>query len=97
LIRCWCCRLQIRKVIAQRLVESKTSIPGLYASVDVRLDALGALRKQLAAQGVKLSVNDFVLKAVAAALQEVGMGLFIALLIATSPRLCVAHNDQLGA
>jgi pyruvate dehydrogenase E2 component (dihydrolipoamide acetyltransferase) len=41
---------QIRKVIASRLVESKTSIPALYGSVDVGLDALSTLRKQLAAQ-----------------------------------------------
>ncbi len=49
----------------------QVTIPALYGAVDVELDALGALRKELAAQGVKLSVNDFVLKAVAEALKEV--------------------------
>lgn len=41
-------------------------------AVDVDLDQLTALRRSLAEQGVKLSVNDFVLKAIALALKDVG-------------------------
>ncbi|THF61055.1 pyruvate dehydrogenase complex dihydrolipoamide acetyltransferase, partial [Pseudothauera nasutitermitis] len=63
----------MRRVIAQRLSESKQQVPHFYLSVDCRLDALLALRQQLngALEGVKLSVNDFVVKAVAAALKRV--------------------------
>mmetsp|Transcript_30052 Transcript_30052/g.66579 ORF Transcript_30052/g.66579 Transcript_30052/m.66579 type:complete len:621 (-) Transcript_30052:556-2418(-) len=62
---------QIRKIIASRLLKSKVTIPGLYVSADVGLDSLAELRQGLLAKGVKVSVNDFVLKAVAAALREV--------------------------
>ena len=65
----------VRKTIARRLTESKQSVPHIYLTVDVRLDALLALRAQLndglAARGVKLSVNDLLVKALAAALVEV--------------------------
>lgn len=64
---------QIRRVIAARLLESKLTAPALYIAADVSLDALGALRRALAEErGVKLSVNDFVLRAAALALKEVG-------------------------
>ncbi|KAJ9523020.1 hypothetical protein QJQ45_023811, partial [Haematococcus lacustris] len=69
----WLCRaLQIRKIIAQRLLASKVGIPALYLSADVVMDELLGLRKALAARDIKVSVNDFVLKAVAQALKEVG-------------------------
>ena len=62
----------MRKTIARRLTESKTTIPHFYLSIDCRLDALLALRTELnaalAGQGVKLSVNDFLVKALALAL-----------------------------
>ena len=65
----------VRKTIARRLTESKQTVPHIYLTVDVRLDALLALRAQLndglAARGVKLSVNDLLVKALAAALVEV--------------------------
>lgn len=65
----------MRKTIAARLSEAKSTIPHFYLRRDVELDALLALRKtmngRLADQGVKLSVNDFVIKACAAALQRV--------------------------
>jgi len=61
-----------RKTIARRLTESKQQIPHIYLTVDVRLDALLALRAELnaglAARGVKLSVNDMMIKALARAL-----------------------------
>lgn len=57
----------MRRVIAARLVESKTTIPHYQVTVAVRMDALMALRaqlnEQLAEQGVKLSVNDFLVRA----------------------------------
>merc|ERR1719374_106262 len=66
---------QIRRVIARRLLESKQTIPHYYLTVDVSLDKLTAVRKQLndqlASRGTKLSVNDFVVKAAALALREV--------------------------
>ena len=65
----------VRKVIARRLTEAKQTIPHIYLTVDVRLDALLDLRKQLnsslEADGVKLSVNDLLIKALARALQRV--------------------------
>ena len=65
----------VRKTIARRLTEAKQTIPHIYLTVDVRLDALlklrGELNKALEAQGVKLSVNDLLIKALAKALEIV--------------------------
>ena len=65
----------VRKVIARRLTEAKQTIPHIYLTVDVELDALLALRTELnaalSARGVKLSVNDMVIKALALALRQV--------------------------
>lgn len=62
----------MRKAIARRLTESKTTVPHFYVSADCRVDALLELRKNVnAAAPAKVSVNDFVIKAVAAALTEV--------------------------
>ncbi|WIY24235.1 pyruvate dehydrogenase complex dihydrolipoamide acetyltransferase [Parasedimentitalea psychrophila] len=65
----------MRKIIAARLTEAKQTIPHFYLRRDIQLDALlvfrAQLNKQLAARGVKLSVNDFIIKAVAIALQQV--------------------------
>ncbi|WP_167647776.1 pyruvate dehydrogenase complex dihydrolipoamide acetyltransferase [Mameliella alba] len=65
----------MRRTIAARLTEAKQTIPHFYLRRDIRLDALMAFRKQLndqlAARGVKLSVNDFIIKACANALQQV--------------------------
>ena len=65
----------IRKVIARRLTEAKQTIPHIYLTVDVRLDALlklrGELNKALEADGIKLSVNDLLIKALAKALLRV--------------------------
>jgi pyruvate dehydrogenase E2 component (dihydrolipoamide acetyltransferase) len=62
----------MRRAIARRLTESKTTVPHFYLVADCRVDALFALRKQVnESQSVKVSVNDFVLKAVAGALRDV--------------------------
>lgn len=64
----------VRRVIAQRLQESKQTIPHYYLSVDVKMDTLLALRKQLndkADGAYKLSVNDFIIKASALAMRDV--------------------------
>lgn len=65
----------MRKTIAARLSEAKQTIPHFYLRRDIQLDALLAFRsqlnKQLEPRGVKLSVNDFIIKAVALALQAV--------------------------
>jgi pyruvate dehydrogenase E2 component (dihydrolipoamide acetyltransferase) len=65
----------MRRTIAARLTEAKQTIPHFYLRREVRLDALMAFReqlnKQLEGRGVKLSVNDFIIKASAMALQAV--------------------------
>jgi len=65
----------VRKVIARRLTEAKQTIPHIYMTVDVQLDALLALRAELngalEARGIKLSVNDMVIKALALGLRQV--------------------------
>jgi pyruvate dehydrogenase E2 component (dihydrolipoamide acetyltransferase) len=65
----------MRKIIARRLTESKQQVPHIYLTVDVRLDALlklrGELNASLEARGIKLSVNDMLIKALALALVQV--------------------------
>jgi pyruvate dehydrogenase E2 component (dihydrolipoamide acetyltransferase) len=65
----------MRRTIARRLTESKQQVPHIYLTVDVRLDALLALRADLnaasATRDVKLSVNDLMIKALAVALMQV--------------------------
>jgi pyruvate dehydrogenase E2 component (dihydrolipoamide acetyltransferase) len=65
----------MRKTVAARLTEAKQTIPHFYLRREIRLDALMAFRAQLNTQleprGVKLSVNDFIIKACANALQSV--------------------------
>ncbi|MFE8105990.1 pyruvate dehydrogenase complex dihydrolipoamide acetyltransferase [Sphingomonas melonis] len=62
----------MRKTIARRLTESKQTVPHIYLSVDIQLDALlklrGELNASLESRGVKLSVNDMLVKALAQAL-----------------------------
>ena len=64
----------IRKTIARRLTEAKQTIPHIYLTVDIRLDALLKLRGELNAalepRGVKLSVNDLLIKALGVALEQ---------------------------
>ena len=64
----------MRKTIAARLSEAKQTIPHFYLRRDIRLDPLLALRKdlneKLGGRNVKLSVNDFIIKACALALQQ---------------------------
>lgn len=65
----------MRKTIARRLTESKQTVPHIYLTVDIRLDALLKLRAELNARldmrGIKLSVNDMLIKALGAALMAV--------------------------
>lgn len=65
----------MRKTIAARLTEAKQTVPHFYLRRDIQLDALlkfrSQLNKQLEGRSVKLSVNDFIIKAVALALQAV--------------------------
>jgi pyruvate dehydrogenase E2 component (dihydrolipoamide acetyltransferase) len=65
----------MRKTIARRLSQAKRDIPHFYLSIDVRLDALLALRTQLNAAltdaGAKISVNDLLIKALGRALERV--------------------------
>jgi pyruvate dehydrogenase E2 component (dihydrolipoamide acetyltransferase) len=68
----------MRKIIAQRLTQSKQTIPHFYLSVECRLDELLGARERLNAvapkegpRSYKLSVNDFIIKALALALQQV--------------------------
>ena len=62
----------MRKVIASRMVESKSTVPHFYISVDVTLDKLLALRKDInESEGTKISVNDFFIRALGLALTRV--------------------------
>ncbi len=62
---------QMRKTIAKRLAESKFTAPHFYLTLDIDMDNAIAIRKQLnALDGVKISFNDMVIKAVALALRE---------------------------
>ncbi len=64
----------MRKVIAKRLLESKTTVPHFYLSIDLNIDALLSARAAINAKGkdkYKISVNDFVIKAVALAMRDV--------------------------
>jgi pyruvate dehydrogenase E2 component (dihydrolipoamide acetyltransferase) len=65
---------RMMQVIGERMTEAQQHIPHFYATVEVRMDAAMALRKQLNEQledeGIKLSVNDFVMKACAVALRD---------------------------
>ncbi|MCS6986616.1 MAG: 2-oxo acid dehydrogenase subunit E2 [Sphingomonadaceae bacterium] len=65
----------VRRTIARRLTEAKTTIPHFYLSIDCRLDALLALRAEINAalepRGIKVSVNDMLVKALGMALEAV--------------------------
>ena len=65
----------MRRTVASRLTEAKQTIPHFYLRREIKIDALlkfrSQLNKQLEARGVKLSVNDFIIKASALALQSV--------------------------
>jgi pyruvate dehydrogenase E2 component (dihydrolipoamide acetyltransferase) len=65
----------IRKTIARRLTESKQTVPHIYLTVDIRLDKLLKLRSDfnaaLESRGVKLSVNDLLIKALGVSLMQV--------------------------
>ncbi len=63
----------MRKVIAQRLTESKQTIPHFYVTTSIDMTALAEKRAQLKAMGINLSVNVFIVKAVALALKEFPM------------------------
>src|SRR5215207_9720531 len=65
---------RMMQIIGEQMTESQQHVPHFYATVEVRMDAAMALRKQLNEQledeGIKLSVNDFVMKACAVALRS---------------------------
>jgi len=61
----------MRKVIAKRLTESKSTVPHFYATAEIELDNIMALRKKLMDMEVKVSVNDLIIRASALALRDV--------------------------
>lgn len=62
----------MRRTVARRMVEAKTTIPHFYLAIDCDIDPLMRLRSELAeAGGAKLSVNDFIIKAAALALRKI--------------------------
>lgn len=64
---------RLRQAIARRMVESTTSVPHFYVTHEYKMDALMAMRKQIndyLPENEKLSVNDFIIKAVALTLRE---------------------------
>ena len=67
---------QMRRIIARRLTEAKSTVPHFYLTIDCEIDRLLAMRKDLNARapeedGYKISVNDFVIRASALALHKV--------------------------
>ncbi len=65
---------RMRKTIAQRMLQAKQTVPEIHVTVEIRVDKLVAIRedlnRQLAAENIKLSLGDFVTKAVAIALRR---------------------------
>jgi pyruvate dehydrogenase E2 component (dihydrolipoamide acetyltransferase) len=61
----------MRRIIAQRLTHSKQTVPHFYLVATCTIDNLIEIRARLNAKGTKLSINDFVIKAMAMALQRV--------------------------
>ena len=65
----------MRRVIAKRLQASKMEVPHYYLTVDVEMDKVMSLRKEINTsyekEGVKVSVNDFIIKATALACRQV--------------------------
>jgi pyruvate dehydrogenase E2 component (dihydrolipoamide acetyltransferase) len=64
---------KLRQAIARRMTESKTGVPHFYVTHEYKMDAVMALRKQInefLPENEKLSVNDFIVKAVALALRQ---------------------------
>mgnify|MGYP000011394094 CR=1 FL=1 len=61
---------QMRKTIARRLAESKFTAPHFYLTLDIDMDAAIEARKSINSNGVKISFNDFVVKAVALSLKK---------------------------
>ncbi len=61
----------MRKLIAQRMAEVKPGVPHFYLSIEVDMEAVLALREEAKAAEVKVSVNDFIVKAAAVALRAV--------------------------
>lgn len=65
---------KLRQAIARRMTESKTSVPHFYVTHEYKMDAVMAMRKQIneyLPDDEKLSVNDFIVKAVALTLREI--------------------------
>jgi pyruvate dehydrogenase E2 component (dihydrolipoamide acetyltransferase) len=60
----------MRRTIARRLLESKTTIPHFYLRSECRMEALSALRRQINEAGRHVSINDIIVKAVAVALMD---------------------------
>lgn len=61
----------MRKVIARRLTESKSSVPHFYSTIEIELDNIMALRKKLKEKDIKVSVNDLIIRGSALALRDV--------------------------
>lgn len=61
----------MRKVIAQRMAEVKPGVPHFYLSIEVDMEAVLGVREEAKAAEIKVSVNDFIVKAAALALHQV--------------------------
>lgn len=62
---------RVRRTIAERMTRAKSTIPHFYLSVDCRIDRLLDARERLKADGVAISINDFIVRAAAIALGRV--------------------------
>ncbi|WP_339045679.1 pyruvate dehydrogenase complex dihydrolipoamide acetyltransferase [Candidatus Mesenet endosymbiont of Agriotes lineatus] len=60
----------MRQVIAQRLLEAKQTIPHFYLTIDCQIDKLLKLREEINSSGSKITINDFIIKAVALSMEK---------------------------
>lgn len=60
----------MRQVIAQRLLEAKQTIPHFYLAIDCQIDKLLKLREEINSSGNKITINDFIIKAVALSMEK---------------------------
>ncbi|GHM58240.1 MAG: dihydrolipoyllysine-residue acetyltransferase component of pyruvate dehydrogenase complex [Candidatus Mesenet longicola] len=60
----------MRQVIAQRLLEAKQTIPHFYLTIDCQIDKLLKLREEINSSGSKVTINDFIIKAVALGMEK---------------------------
>ncbi|NCC31763.1 MAG: 2-oxo acid dehydrogenase subunit E2, partial [Chloroflexia bacterium] len=89
---------RMRKAVARAMTEAKPGIPHIYVSMEIDMDAVMALREQLNAAEItpfRLSVNDFVVKAVARALARIPM-VNTSFVVDEAGKPAIAHHEAIN-